>query len=74
VQIPQLGLQHTWPALQVFMPQVGLTGRYMPEHGSFEQVPPEGTQIPQLGLQQTSDTLQVLGPHRVLTGAWGAPQ
>ena len=46
----------------------------MPVHGSFEQVPPEGTHIPQLGLQQTSDTLQVLGPHRVLTGAWGAPQ
>jgi hypothetical protein len=56
------------------MPQVGLTGRYMPTHGSFEQVPPEGTQIPQLGLQQISATLQVLGPHGMLTGWAGAPQ
>jgi hypothetical protein len=74
VQIPQLGLQQTWPVLQVFIPQVKLAGKYMPSQGSFEQVPPEGTQMPQLGLQHTSLTLQVLGPHCALTGAVGTPQ
>ncbi|HMI89256.1 MAG TPA: hypothetical protein VK550_34495 [Polyangiaceae bacterium] len=74
VQVPQLGLQQIWPALQVFMPQVTLTGTYMPAQGSLEQVPPDGTQMPQLALQQISDTLQVFGPHGTLTGAAGAPQ
>jgi hypothetical protein len=46
----------------------------MPVQGSFEQVPPGGTQIPQLGLQQTSLTLHVFGPHGALTGNVGAPQ
>jgi hypothetical protein len=56
------------------MPQVGLMGRYIPGQGSFEQVPPAGTQMPQLALQQTSDTLHVLGPQGVLAGTMGAPQ
>ena len=72
--MPQLGLQHISPALQVFMPQVGLTGRYMPSQGFFEQVPPAGTQMPQLGLQHTSETLHVLGPQGALTGNVGDPQ
>jgi hypothetical protein len=46
----------------------------MPAQGSFEQVPPDGTQMPQLALQQTSDTLQVLGPHGALIGAAGDAQ
>src|SRR4051794_14280475 len=60
--------------LQVFIPQVTLVGKYSPPQGSFEQVPPDGTQMPQLGLQHTSETLQVLGPHGALTGAVGKPQ
>jgi hypothetical protein len=60
--------------LQVFIPQVRLTGKYMPVQGSCEQVPPGGTQIPQLALQQTSVTLHVLGPHCALMGTVGAPQ
>ena len=56
------------------MPQVGLTGRYIPSQGFFEQVPPEGTQIPQLALQQTSPTLQVFGPQGALIGSMGEPQ
>jgi hypothetical protein len=72
-QIPQLGLQHTSPVLHVFIPHVGLTGKYIPSHGFFEQVPPAGTQIPQLALQQTSETLHVLGPQGALTGKLGDP-
>jgi len=55
------------------MPQVGLTGKYIPSQGFLEQVPPAGTQIPQLGLQQISDTLHVLGPQGALTGRLGEP-
>ena len=31
-QIPQLGLQHTWPTLHVFIPQRGLNGIEDTEH------------------------------------------
>ena len=68
-QVPQLGLQHTSPTLQVFCPQRMLTGTVMRGvHGVVSQLSPADTQVPHVGLQQTSPLLHVFCPHAVLTG------
>jgi hypothetical protein len=52
-QVPQLGLQHTSPTLQVDLPHIWLTGCWMRlSHGVGSQLWPGATQSPQLGLQQ----------------------
>ncbi len=67
--MPQLGLQQTWPTLQVFMPQGTLYGYWMAlSQGVVSQSTPGAVQMPQLGLQQTSPTLQVLMPQLSLLG------
>jgi hypothetical protein len=51
-QVPQLGLQHTWPELQVLRPQLtALAGFGATLQENLEQVPPGGVHTPQLGLQ-----------------------
>jgi hypothetical protein len=71
VQMPQLGLQQTSPALQVDMPQGMLAGIVGASHTRSEQVAPGSAQMPQLALQQTSPTLHVFGPQSTLVGATG---
>jgi hypothetical protein len=51
--MPQLGLQHTSPTLQVDLPHITLTGLWiLLSHGVGSQLSPGATQTPQLGLQQ----------------------
>jgi hypothetical protein len=53
-QMPQLGLQQTWPVLQSALPQRSLVGNWAAlAHVFWSQVAPGAAQMPQLGLQQT---------------------
>jgi hypothetical protein len=65
LQIPQLGLQHTRPTLQVIMPQLSLFGyvtglRQVLVLGP--QLSPGRMHCPQTGSQQSSPLLHVVGP------------
>jgi hypothetical protein len=53
VQIPQLGLQHTSPMLQVLTPHGVLTGEVGAPQNTLVHIPPGGVHTPQLGLQHT---------------------
>jgi hypothetical protein len=73
--MPQLGLQHTMPTLQVDKPHVslkGITGGL--SHGLGSQRWPGRTQVPQLELQQSSPTLHVFAPHCTLSTNGDMPQ
>jgi hypothetical protein len=52
-QMPQLGLQHRSPTLQVLGPQGWLSGTICMPHTVCEQRSPGAVHVPQLGLQQT---------------------
>jgi len=51
--MPQLALQHTWPALHVLRPQGTVMGTLWLAHGVWLHVWPGAVQMPQLALQQT---------------------
>jgi hypothetical protein len=71
--MPQLGLQHTSPTLQVCMPQDWLSGYVISPQQRFaaSQGSPGRMQRPQLVLQQSSPTLHVLGPQATLVASRG---
>jgi hypothetical protein len=52
VQMPQLGLQQTWPTLHVLGPHITLPPTLGTPHSRCVQVSPGAVQMPQLGLQQ----------------------
>jgi hypothetical protein len=51
--MPQLGLQQTWPTLQVLGPHIMLLAKFGRSQRSCEQLAPGSAQVPQLSLQHT---------------------
>jgi hypothetical protein len=63
--MPQLGLQHTWPTLQVFLPQAVLVAMGFTPQSRCEHLEPGGAHVPQLALQHTRPSPHVASPQRV---------
>ena len=75
-QIPQLGLQHTYPTLHVIMPQGALCCGYsmgLMQLGLLSHSACVCAQIPQSELQHISPTLQVLNPQGWLASTEDIP-